>query len=60
MAGLNGSHKLDTSQSMKEVDMAYNVAEIGRSEEGATDTSAKGRPKNCSRHDFCHIKQHGH
>ena len=45
---------------MIEVDMPYTVPEIGPSEEGVTDTSAKGRPKDSSHHEFHHIKQHSH
>ena len=52
--------QIDTSQSMIEVDMSYNVPKDGPSEKGATDTSAKDRPKDGSHHNFCHKKQHSH
>ena len=50
---------IGTSRSVTEVDMPT-VYEIAPSEEGATDTSAKDRPKDSSHHNFHPIKQHSH
>ena len=50
---------IGTSHSVIEVDMPT-VCEIEPSEEWATDTSAKDRSKDSSRHNFHHIKENSH